>query len=133
MRKKHKKSKSRKDSHHIKEKKVSRKKSPFVVPDFSKYIRPEKQVSAKGRPIAKALKELKQTVFEITVAVCWLDGLIVFMLFMLITKLVAVKWFWAFVPAVIYSSHPISDPVFNPQSGWQRWLLPHKDGILDES
>ncbi len=93
------KAKERKTEH----KKQAKKKSRFVLPDFSKYIRSEQRVKVKGRPIANALRELKNAVLEITVATCWLDCLIVFMLFLLILKLVTIDWYWSFIPALVYT------------------------------
>jgi len=80
---------------------------PFVPVDFSKMqARPERVVASKERrskPIAYALKELKRAVFEIVFCICWLDCLIVFMLFILVFKLVSVPWYWTVVPTVIYA------------------------------
>ncbi|MBN1644432.1 hypothetical protein JW851_00130 [Candidatus Woesearchaeota archaeon] len=83
--------------------KQSKKKFPFVAPDFSKFVRAEKIVSSRGRPIANALNELKKAVFEITFSVCWLDCLIVFMLCLLIFKLISVAWYLSVIPALLYS------------------------------
>ncbi|MBD3361548.1 hypothetical protein GF358_02020 [Candidatus Woesearchaeota archaeon] len=95
----------KKDRSSSADKKVSSKenKSFFGIPDFSKYIRPEKIVPVKGRPIADALNELKKTIFQITLSTCWLDCLIVFMLCLLVLKLVSAEWYWSLIPAGIYA------------------------------
>lgn len=93
----------KKDSDKGRDEKKANKKGPFLMPDFSKYIRPEKRTEVKGRPIAQALRELKNTVMEVTVSTCWLDCLIVFMLCMLVLKLVSVGWYWSFIPMIVYS------------------------------
>ncbi|MBW2969085.1 hypothetical protein KY314_03130 [Candidatus Woesearchaeota archaeon] len=90
-------------SNHETTKNSEKKKKSIHMPDFSKYIRSEQKVKIKGRPIANALHELKKAVIEITAAACWLDCLIVFMLFLLILKLVSIHWSWAFIPAIVYA------------------------------
>lgn len=94
---------SKKEEVKQEKKPVAVKKSVFVIPDFSRFARPEKSIEAKGRPISNALRELKNAVMEISVSICWLDCLIVFMLCLLVLKLVSVGWYWSFVPMLVYA------------------------------
>lgn len=60
-------------------------------------------VKPKQKPIAVALRELKDAALEISLCSAFLDSLIVFMVFMLVLKLITLPWYYAFAPFIIYA------------------------------
>jgi ABC-type multidrug transport system fused ATPase/permease subunit len=104
MKKKHSKKKEHEHKHSHKPKKEEQKeKKPFVAPDFSRIVQPEKRIRPKGRPIVNALHELRNTIKKIVLCSCLLDSFIIFMFCLLILALVSVEWYFALIPALIYS------------------------------